>query len=224
MVIEKRARSREQKVQRRQQIMAAAAGLLDENAFHAISMARVARRAGVAKGTVFLYFKTKEALFLAITVEQFQSWFDAMDQALEGMTASKKKATNRSLLKCLQTVFQAHPLLPKLVAIMHILLEHNVTYDEARTFKQMLSQRLLRTGALLEACLAHLKPGQGAKFVLWLSAFVIGLTHMAEPAPVIQELYRKEPGLRMFQVDFDAHFFDALETLLDGWEAQNRRL
>lgn len=221
MVIEKRARSREQKAHRRRQIMAAAAGLLDGNAFRAISMARVARRAGMAKGTVFLYFKTKEALFLAITVEQFQSWFDAMDQALEGIAASKK-TTNQSLLKCLQTVFQTHPLLPKLVAIMHIVLEHNVTYDEARTFKQMLSQRLLRTGALLEACLAHLKPGQGAKFILWLSAFVIGLTHMAEPAPVIQELYRREPGLRMFQVDFDAHFFDALETLLDGWEAQNK--
>jgi AcrR family transcriptional regulator len=223
MVIEKRARSREQKIERRQHIMAAAAELIGDKRFHTISMADVARQAGMAKGTVFLYFKTKEALFMAITAQQFETWFDAMDRTLGPMARSKNKTTNQTLLKDLQPVFQAHPLLPKLVAIMHIVLEQNIDYTEARTFKRMLCDRLQNTGALLEGCLSHLKAGQGAKFLVWMSALVIGLTHMAEPAPVIKELYCREPDLQMFQVDFGADFFGALETILDGWQAQNRR-
>ena len=221
MVIGKRARSREQKIERREHIMSAAAELIMDKRFHAISIAGVARQAGMAKGTVFLYFKTKEALFMAITAQQFEAWFDAMDLTLEHLGRSKKETTNQTLLQKLQPVFEAHPLLFKLVAIMHIVLEQNIDYTEARAFKRMLCDRLLRTGALLEGCLSHLKAGQGAKFLMWMSALVIGLTHMAEPAPVIKALYRKEPDLQMFQVNFGADFFGALDAILDGWQAQN---
>jgi len=223
MVIEKRARSFEQKTERRKYIMDAATALIQEKSFHAISMADVAHQAGMAKGTVFLYFKTKEELFIAVTFQQFEGWFDAMDRTLEQISRLKSKPTNKAFLKKLQAVFDGHPLLPRLVAIMHIVLEQNIGYVEARALKRMLAGRLRRTGALLEGCLPYFKPGQGAKFLMWLSALVIGLTHMADPAPVIKQLCQKEPELRMFQMNFADHFFDALESILDGWQARSGR-
>ena len=58
--IKKRARGAEQKQERQQQILEAAAALLVTLDYTQISMALVAKEAGIVKGTLYLYFKTKE--------------------------------------------------------------------------------------------------------------------------------------------------------------------
>src|SRR5512137_3060066 len=83
-----RAMSPEQKQERRRAILDAALQLFQEMSFEAIGINEVAKRAGVAKGTVYLYFKTKEELFLALQSEAFESWFDEMDARLTEMQAA----------------------------------------------------------------------------------------------------------------------------------------
>ena len=61
-----RARSVEDKDLRRAQLIAAATQLFADADFDAVTIARVAARAGVAKGTAYLYFATKESLFLEL--------------------------------------------------------------------------------------------------------------------------------------------------------------
>src|SRR3989440_8789874 len=51
------------------EIVAAALEVFVERGFEATKLADVARRAGVTKGTVYLYFKSKEALFKAVVRE-----------------------------------------------------------------------------------------------------------------------------------------------------------
>jgi DNA-binding transcriptional regulator YbjK len=58
-----RARATEDKAIRREQLLAAAALLFDARGPREITIAEVARSAGLAKGTVYLYFATKEELF-----------------------------------------------------------------------------------------------------------------------------------------------------------------
>lgn len=222
MAIETRARSFEQKSERRKQIMDAATALIQKKSFHELSMADVAKRAGMAKGTVFLYFKTKEELFVAVTFRQFESWFDAMDESLGELSRTAKRPANKTFLKKIRSAFEANLLLPRLVAIMHVVLEQNIGYAEARALKRMLADRALHTGGLFERCLPYLRPGRGAKLLTLISALTIGLTHMAEPAPVIREIYKKDAELRSFQIDFATEFFDALESILDGWQARSR--
>jgi len=222
MVIAKRARSTEQKSARREEILAAAVTLLKEKPFHRIGIAEIAAQAGMAKGTVFLYFKTKEELFFDIASREFANWFDAMDRLFADLCNSGKKPITADVVNALRSILARYPLLPSLSAILHIVLEQNIGYKEARDFKKTLIDRLSRTGALLEQCLPSLWPGQGVKFLLWMYGLIIGFTHMAEPAPVVQKIYDKEPGLRKMQIDFNEHFFDALETILDGWKAQKR--
>ena len=48
------------------EILAAALALFAEHGFAATRLEDVARRAGVSKGTIYLYFPTKEALFRAV--------------------------------------------------------------------------------------------------------------------------------------------------------------
>src|SRR5215212_10566883 len=78
----RRARKVEQKQQRRQAILDTAWHLFQATTYPALTMAEVAERAGLAKGTIYLYFKTKEQLFLALQAQQLKEWFADIDERL----------------------------------------------------------------------------------------------------------------------------------------------
>src|SRR5690242_10352198 len=61
-----RPRWRRRKDARPEEIVAAALEVFGERGFAAARLEEVARRAGVTKGTVYLYFDGKEALFKAV--------------------------------------------------------------------------------------------------------------------------------------------------------------
>src|SRR5436190_2093302 len=64
-----RPRWQRRKAARPAEIVTAALDVFVERGFAAARLEEVARRAGVTKGTVYLYFKNKEALFKAVVRE-----------------------------------------------------------------------------------------------------------------------------------------------------------
>jgi AcrR family transcriptional regulator len=72
------------------ELLAAALDLFVEKGFAATRSEEVAARAGVSKGTLFLYFPSKEELFKAVVMEnlggRFTEW-NAEFEAFEGTTA-----------------------------------------------------------------------------------------------------------------------------------------
>lgn len=72
------------------ELLAAALALFVEKGYAATRSEEVARRAGVSKGTLFLYFASKEELFKAVVREniagRFSEW-NAEFETLEGSTA-----------------------------------------------------------------------------------------------------------------------------------------
>jgi TetR/AcrR family transcriptional regulator len=85
-----RAKRERRKDARPGELLAAALQLFVEKGFAATRAEEVARRAGVSKGTLFLYFSSKEELFKAVVREnisgQFPQW-NARFEAYEGSTA-----------------------------------------------------------------------------------------------------------------------------------------
>ncbi|MGQ0644655.1 MAG: TetR/AcrR family transcriptional regulator [Elusimicrobiota bacterium] len=59
--------------ERRLAILRAAADVLRGKDYHDLTMEDVARRAGVAKGTLYLYFPAKEDLFKAVAKDMFRT-------------------------------------------------------------------------------------------------------------------------------------------------------
>lgn len=70
---------------KKRHILEAARRLLVERDFASIVLDDVAKRAGVAKGTLFLYFKNKEELFSAA----FADLIDALGQELDALAAAE---------------------------------------------------------------------------------------------------------------------------------------
>ncbi len=78
----RRAVSDEDKSQRRDQIMAAAKEVFARKGFHATTIADIAKRAGLAYGSVYWYFDSKDELFHALMAAEEGALRDHVASAL----------------------------------------------------------------------------------------------------------------------------------------------
>jgi AcrR family transcriptional regulator len=221
MAIEKlRARNDREKQQRREKLLEAARDLFAQLPYEAVTMAGIAEKTGLAKGTVFFYFKTKEELFLALQEQLLQEWFEEINSLLNSLQG---KGTPGQVAAMLCQSLEGRAALTRLLAILHTTLEQNVDFDAALRFKQFLLQQLLTTGRALEKSLPFLAAGQGAQVLLRIDALIIGLEHLSNPGPVGRQVLDHMPGKEALEVDFKSELQKTVEALLYGLEkiAQN---
>ncbi|MEM6996139.1 MAG: helix-turn-helix domain-containing protein [Myxococcota bacterium] len=67
-------------------VLSAAERLFAERGFASISMADIAKAAGVAKGTLYNYFDSKEEVFAQLAERARQAYLAEVDAAMEGQT------------------------------------------------------------------------------------------------------------------------------------------
>ena len=77
-------RRREQKRHRQEEILAAAFEVFSAHGYEAARVDDVARQAGIAKGTIYLYFRDKEQLFRAVVRSLLQKRFDTVAGGFKG--------------------------------------------------------------------------------------------------------------------------------------------
>jgi TetR/AcrR family transcriptional regulator len=76
-----RARRKREKEERRQSILQAAREVFFENGFHQATVEAVAERAEVSKGTVYLYFESKETILALLLLEGLQELVKKLEEA-----------------------------------------------------------------------------------------------------------------------------------------------
>jgi len=79
------------KATRRQQILQAAIEIFGRSNFDDTSISEIARRAGVAEGTIYQYFKNKQDLFFSIPREKTKTFSAQLDLYLKGVTDAREK-------------------------------------------------------------------------------------------------------------------------------------
>jgi AcrR family transcriptional regulator len=75
----KKAKNQKQKLQRVNGILTAAEALFIESGNVLPSAIEIANKAEVAKGTLYIYFRTKEAIFLALLERHLQNWIISVE-------------------------------------------------------------------------------------------------------------------------------------------------
>lgn len=71
---------------KRQQILDAAVEVFARTGFFGSRVADIAREAEVADGTIYLYFKSKDEILLAVFEQKMQEMIQAATEAMEGLT------------------------------------------------------------------------------------------------------------------------------------------
>ncbi|WP_437946005.1 TetR family transcriptional regulator [Sorangium sp. So ce296] len=232
----RRARKEEQKEERRRIIIDAAWQLFQETPYLEVTMAQVAERTRLAKGTLYLYFTTKEELFLAVVDQELAKWFHEVDIRLTHLGASQgEEAAARpraprarrgapaapgagaagSIASILSATLVARDAMTRLLSILHSVLEQNVSYEAALRFKLSLVANIERTGTLLERCLPSLAPGQGGPILIRMYALLIGMRQVCDPSDVIRDI-RSRPDMGLFRINFGEEIRASFAILLSG--------
>jgi AcrR family transcriptional regulator len=69
--------------EKEQRILDTAAELFSRQPFHKVLLSDVARSAAVGKGTLYLYFKSKDDLYFAVLFREFSTLIDSMRRFLD---------------------------------------------------------------------------------------------------------------------------------------------
>lgn len=92
---------------RREQIIAAALACFARAGYHATTMADVAAQAGVSKGTPYLYFESKETLFLALHEAWDCGTMDRVNEAIAALPEAARRSP-RQVLHAVATAIAGH--------------------------------------------------------------------------------------------------------------------
>jgi AcrR family transcriptional regulator len=99
----------ETRAARREHIIAAALTCFARSGYHATTMADVAVQAGVSKGTPYLYFDSKEALFIALHEEWDCGLTDRVNAAIAALPETGRRSP-RQVLHAVAAAVAAHVL------------------------------------------------------------------------------------------------------------------
>lgn len=206
-----RARSIGEKAVRQSALIAAGRHALSSRSYDGVTMTDIAAAAGLSKASAYLYFPTKESLFLQLIEKELQAWFEALEAELKPGLKGAKRAVPKLIARSLAN----SPVLLDLLTLLHGRIETNLNLEEVTRFKNFLATSLDRVGSKLEACLT-LKRGVGMKLLLRTHAFTIGLRQMSEPPEIISRLIAANPHLAGMTPNFETELSDSISDWLSA--------
>ncbi len=199
-----RARTDTDKEARRQQLLEAAR-TLHRNGDLDWTMLDVAQTAKLAKGTTYLYFRTKEELLLELLIQELEDWFAALQRILE-------KPNPKTLAAQIAQSIAERDELVALFAVQACILERNITFEAAERFKRFLLEQSARIIPELERNI----PGiNGLEFLQLLNAVIIGVAQLARPSSIVKSVL-KNPELQALTLSFQPALERAIQALIIG--------
>ncbi|MFC7931650.1 TetR/AcrR family transcriptional regulator [Streptomyces cinereoruber] len=83
---------REHRAQRLAQLIDAAEAILGEGGVEALTAGAVAKRAGIARNSIYRYFDSIEDLLELVVTREFPAWIDAVERAIAAEAAPEEQA------------------------------------------------------------------------------------------------------------------------------------
>ncbi len=187
----KQARDSEDKARRRHTIMAAARDLLAAQPYDRLTMAGVAEASGLAKGTLYLYFPSKEELFLAILAEGQIAAISDLERFLDELPEAPPDQLVPALAEAIADRFLADPLLVRLELLANEVLEANATEAAMLAHKGALMTALAEPTTKLRRALHLADDAMAFRLLLHAKALHLGLASHAAMPPAAREAMRK---------------------------------
>ena len=179
VAINQRARTAEQKAQRRNAVLEAAEKLFLEVGYEAFSMSNLAKNIGTAKGTLYLYFETREDIFLTLYEQSLVRWSDIFIDELGETITSQVYAR-----KLFEAAAADGTFLPLQIRLEH-LIEHNVAVPRLFQSKQIFNSQVDKIAKVTASALG-LSEAQATEVVKTMGVLLIGATQ-SDQAPSLNE-------------------------------------
>jgi AcrR family transcriptional regulator len=210
MAIKQRAIALEDKEERRQALLGAAEALFLEHPDRMASVAEVAQAAGVAKGTVYLYFPSKEEMLLALHERHTADFFAALMKVLDGRRAGFDDIWAATLANLVR-----RPGYLSLSSRCFGLMDRDIPAEAAIAFKVRVGQALAQAGTALERHFPALGKGGGVTLMQHSYGLIVGLWQLMHPVERFGTAMERAE-LAMFKRDYERELDQALRALWSG--------
>lgn len=201
----------EDKEARRNLILSAARKLFAGDPSRLPSAALIAEHAGLAKGTLYLYFRTKEEIFLTLLRVEWAGLFECVHRAFQSDRRQAKRRIADFILEYTAYV-ECHPDLLRLDALSYSVLERNLTYEALKQHKRKVASAIDRAGLAIEESLL-LTNGEGSRLLIRTYALTSGLWQALD-YPKERYNMMNDPALATLRLTF---LTELHETLVQYW-------
>ncbi len=207
-----RARQDWQKEERAQAILNAAEALFEETGGHLSAVSEVAKRANIAKGTVYLYYETKEEIYFALLQRHMANWVGSVMHALQATRDARDVET-------LTDIFLAYilerPVMMELASLSHSVLEQNISEEAAGRYMAGFAALLDKVGSAIADKLPSVTPQTGADLCIQTYALLIGLWQISA-SPDACSHAMTSGDFKNITVDFERQVRTSLRALWSG--------
>lgn len=210
MAVRQRAIAVADKEERRHAILDAAERLFLKHPDRMASVAEVAMAAGLAKGTVYLYFPSKEEMLLALHERHVAQFFTELMKRVVGPGPLDFDDVFAITRKHLIRV----PGYLELTSRCFGLMDREIPVPTALAFKAGVAKSLTRAGPELERHFGGAQ-GQGATLLLHSYSLIVGLWQLLHPNERLGAAL-KRPELRVIDRDYEREIERALRALWTG--------
>lgn len=225
MAVFQRARSEQQRQERRQAILSAAAAMLTEMPVAEVTLNELSRRAGLAKSNVLRYFESREAVLLELLDAAWQGWLVQLDRDLAVAVDPADAPTARAdrMAGAVASSLAIHPMLCDLISAQAAVLEHNVSADVAAQYKRASMAAVTALGVLMRRCVPEL--GEADAFRLAGAAVMMtaALWPHTQPSAAMLAAYEADPTLAALRLDFASTVREVVQVMAAGLLARSAR-
>jgi AcrR family transcriptional regulator len=211
MAVRLRAVAEADKEGRRQAILDAAEDLYLRHPDRMANVAEVAQSAGLAKGTVYLYYPSKEEMLLALHERHVAQFFARL---MELLSRAKVLDFDDVFAVTRKYIIRVPGYLP-LTSRCFGMMDREIPMQTAIDFKARIAATLAVAGAALERHFPALGPGGGATLLLNSYGLLVGLWLLIHPNERLATA-RERPELRILKRDYEREIESALRALWTG--------
>ena len=178
------------------------------------TVSNIAKSAGIAKGAVYLWFRSKEEIFVALLEAAFLELIAGMMLIIESLDPRPEFAPDAFAAQYVKLLGEIPDVVP-LSSVLNTMLKENLPLESFARLDRNVGASLSKAGALLEQRLEGLMRSKGTDLLLHTWTLTIGLWVMMD-IPNEMKKVLDDPALATFRNGFHTEVKTAVAQLWRG--------
>jgi AcrR family transcriptional regulator len=201
-----RARSQEQREQRRHAILDTAREMLAEMSVAEMSLNELSRRVGLAKSNVLRYFESREAVLLELLDAELREWAHALRErpaAASVPIGEGVRARGDMLARAIVETMDERPMMCDLIASQAAVLERNISTEAALRHKRATAVSADGLVEAIRSAVPELDAEQAYGVVVVTLLMASAAWPHSRPSAALQAAYDSDPEVAASYLSFE---------------------
>ncbi len=156
---------------RKKEIIEACSELYESKGFKEITLKEIGAATTLTRTGIYLYFETKEEIFLALLAREYDSWVGEMRDVM----AREECMTREELAAVLARTLTGHPRLLRLLSMNLYEMEANSRPERLAEFKVSFGASLRTVDQMIQKYLPEMDDGDRQRFLYAFFPFIYGI-------------------------------------------------